>query len=491
MFRSVLTRTGGPCHRCEMFGRCWGLIVLALVSFSTAVSAEIKGYDEDLSDGIPAVVVDVDLGSGARTIPPEYAGCPAIENAVNTVFGVGFTSGYAFVPAPVPGLVSDRGSTSVAVGEATLYGLEFEGTDIYLHALEQQFCATGARVGTQPVGHPNLESLTYSCLDGYLYSVAFDTDAHVGYLVRIDPETGVGVRVSEVSMPRDVWIVGLVYGNASGSFYGISNGFAARNFQELYVITVDGTAIAVGPTGTEPQELQSLVMDGGGGLYAGGERLYEIDPTLGAASPVGSLEFPGTLWALANRDVGCGDVATPTVPATPVPSDTPTVPVPTPTRTVTREPSVTATPRRPVVTTRRIEPTDTTIFVEDVSFLPTRGTMRIEDEIIRYDGLQVIRASASGLGAPVPGILLNVQRGVDGSTAVAHAPGSLLIFLKAGCAGDCNNDDAVSISELILGVNIALGSAAVDTCPAMDGNADGMVSINELIGAVRAALDGC
>ena len=61
----------------------------------------------------------------------------------------------------------------------------------------------------------------------------------------------------------------------------------------------------------------------------------------------------------------------------------------------------------------------------------------------------------------------------------------------AQCAGDCNGDGMVAINELIVGVNIALGSAPVSQCPSFDVNADGMVAINELIAAVNNALMGC
>jgi hypothetical protein len=59
------------------------------------------------------------------------------------------------------------------------------------------------------------------------------------------------------------------------------------------------------------------------------------------------------------------------------------------------------------------------------------------------------------------------------------------------CAGDCNGDGSVAINELITGVNIALGSAAVSLCPSCDTSGDGSVAINELIAAVSRALNGC
>jgi hypothetical protein len=59
------------------------------------------------------------------------------------------------------------------------------------------------------------------------------------------------------------------------------------------------------------------------------------------------------------------------------------------------------------------------------------------------------------------------------------------------CAGDCNSDGSVTIAELVLCVNMALGSAAEDACMACDANGDGSIAINEIIAAVSAALNGC
>ena len=64
-------------------------------------------------------------------------------------------------------------------------------------------------------------------------------------------------------------------------------------------------------------------------------------------------------------------------------------------------------------------------------------------------------------------------------------------MLTAACIGDCNADGAVTVDELLLSVNIALGSAAATVCAAVDANGDGEVTINELLAAVNAALNGC
>ena len=59
------------------------------------------------------------------------------------------------------------------------------------------------------------------------------------------------------------------------------------------------------------------------------------------------------------------------------------------------------------------------------------------------------------------------------------------------CAGDCNGDQSVVVTELIRGVNIALELLPLDQCSAFDRNSDGAVAVNELVAAVNNALVGC
>ena len=59
------------------------------------------------------------------------------------------------------------------------------------------------------------------------------------------------------------------------------------------------------------------------------------------------------------------------------------------------------------------------------------------------------------------------------------------------CAGDCNGDGRVAIDELLLAVNIALGSAPIDQCPLLDSNGDDTATVNEILAAVDDTLAGC
>ncbi len=72
------------------------------------------------------------------------------------------------------------------------------------------------------------------------------------------------------------------------------------------------------------------------------------------------------------------------------------------------------------------------------------------------------------------------------ASAVVALPGRA----AAQCVGDCGGDGAVSISDLVTGVNIALGSQPVSACQAF-ANQQNEVTIAQLIQGVNNALAGC
>jgi DNA-binding beta-propeller fold protein YncE len=61
---------------------------------------------------------------------------------------------------------------------------------------------------------------------------------------------------------------------------------------------------------------------------------------------------------------------------------------------------------------------------------------------------------------------------------------------QPSCIGDCDNSGTVDISDLIIGVNIALGNQPIAVCPAFN-NGSGQVTVDVLIMAVNNALNGC
>jgi hypothetical protein len=143
-----------------------------------------------------------------------------------------------------------------------------------------------------------------------------------------------------------------------------------------------------------------------------------------------------------------------------------------------------------------VRATATAIPVSDVSQFPNSGTIQIDQELMHYDGKQPA-AAASSFGAAAatqPGVLLNVQRGGNGTAPAPHQSGAVVILISVSgpaCVGDCNNGGDVTVNELIAMVNIALGNAALSACPVGDVNANGAIEINEIITAVNNALNGC
>lgn len=59
------------------------------------------------------------------------------------------------------------------------------------------------------------------------------------------------------------------------------------------------------------------------------------------------------------------------------------------------------------------------------------------------------------------------------------------------CPGDCNRDNSVTVDELTIGVNIALGIAPQLSCLAIDRDASASTSVDEILAAVQGALIGC
>jgi hypothetical protein len=86
------------------------------------------------------------------------------------------------------------------------------------------------------------------------------------------------------------------------------------------------------------------------------------------------------------------------------------------------------------------------------------------------------------------------SRSTGWAAAVVALAASLAVapsIARAACAGDCNNDGTVTISELITGININLGTEPLDDCTNADADGSGVVLVNDNVTAVNNALNGC
>lgn len=130
---------------------------------------------------------------------------------------------------------------------------------------------------------------------------------------------------------------------------------------------------------------------------------------------------------------------------TPSPSASATLP-PTPTQTTERSPTATATARATASSTA--EPSASSTPDESPSATPTLEDTPVDPTLTPT--------------VPVP-----------------------------ACPGDCNENGAVGIDELIVGVRIALGQDPLAACPNVDRGKDLAVTIDDLVAAVNAALSSC
>ena len=76
-------------------------------------------------------------------------------------------------------------------------------------------------------------------------------------------------------------------------------------------------------------------------------------------------------------------------------------------------------------------------------------------------------------------------------SAVAVAVALAASRVPAQCVGDCHNDNAVTIDELVMMVNVALDNAPMSMCDSGDANDDGRITVDEIIKGVNHAMHGC
>lgn len=185
-------------------------------------------------------------------------------------------------------------------------------------------------------------------------------------------------------------------------------------------------------------DLHWNTIDGGGGTNATGG-VYELSATIGQPD-AGSLN--GGAFVLSG---GFWSVALPVAP-------------PTATATTTLTPMTTSTP------TATTSPTPTA----PASATPTQT-----------GGVPPATRTATPTVPPTA------------SGTVATATPTPSATPTPICVGDCGDDGTVTVNDLVVMINVALGDALVSTCEAGDKNRNGAITVDEILVAVNNALTGC
>jgi hypothetical protein len=78
-----------------------------------------------------------------------------------------------------------------------------------------------------------------------------------------------------------------------------------------------------------------------------------------------------------------------------------------------------------------------------------------------------------------------------GSTSQVAISDATITKTGLACVGDCGGNGEVTVDELILMVNVALGGTPVSSCLAGDRDSNGEITIDEILQAVNNSLVGC
>jgi len=178
---------------------------------------------------------------------------------------------------------------------------------------------------------------------------------------------------------------------------------------------------------------------------------------------------------------------TPTRSRTSTPSPSPTLPVPSPTNSSPPRPTSTVT------STHTRLPTASPTARRTFTGTTTATASRTPTQTPSHTGTSTrtpVPATSTVTGTPRH----TVSAPTSTRTATPSVPSatpSERVTPAQVCTGDCGRDGTVTVNDLVLMVNIALGNAAADSCVAGDHNRDGLIVINELVLAVNNALNGC
>ncbi len=101
---------------------------------------------------------------------------------------------------------------------------------------------------------------------------------------------------------------------------------------------------------------------------------------------------------------------------------------------------------------------------------------------------------AANIGLPAMGIsALAINPGTR-TTLYAGTDGRGVFDIEQvppACVGDCNNDHAVTIPELLTMVNVVIDDAPLSLCLGGDADRDYHLTVDEILTAVHNALSDC
>jgi hypothetical protein len=131
--------------------------------------------------------------------------------------------------------------------------------------------------------------------------------------------------------------------------------------------------------------------------------------------------------------------------------------------------------------------------------LPASGVILVDQDVqipgivVGIDGSVVVTDSPPVTLTPTQTPTRTPTRTVTPTVTLTPtvSPTATITPTPISCVGDCSGDGHVTIDEIIVGVNEALGNLTPGACLAFDRNGDGTITVEEIIVGVSNALNGC
>jgi len=446
--------------------------LLAMPTKMQGQALEVLRYSPDITAELGAVIVDGgrlasdDLSGGVTvlTLPdlPANTHVSAAHRFANGDLLLAFDSTATF---PAAGTVEPRDLVRLT-GATQVYSVEVRGANVGIslgaHIDAVAVTGDGTILLSLDISVGELDDEDVIRIDGNSLALFLDVSA-VGAAEALDLD---GLDVEENGTLLYLSFDGS--GTADGAAFDDEDIVAYNLTTQIWTTAYDGSDADAG----WPAAADLIALD------------VQLEP-----SPTATPTVTPTATATATDTETAAATTTATASAT----DTATAPGPTNTATAT-EPGVTAT-----ATATAATPAATDTATATATAPGPTGTATVTPATPAPTATATATAPATGTAtatttasptSPVATATATAT-GVIGATSTATATATATATTGPPCPGDCDGSGEVTINELILMVNIALGTQPVSACPAGDVDQNGVIAINEIILAVGSALNGC
>lgn len=120
--------------------------------------------------------------------------------------------------------------------------------------------------------------------------------------------------------------------------------------------------------------------------------------------------------------------------------------------------------------------------------------MIVNEQAVEADEAGSLRLTVNAVHIHFDDVLVTGLGQVNGEIVLGQSVAAIACNSRLEtftCTGDCNVDRAVTVEELVMAVNIALGLQPMRMCDRIDMDHSLSVTVDEILAAVDGILFGC